>query len=64
MHFDHPTEDDGDVLVEWRRLEVVVHPVGAGQQVDEVVEPDIQRDRHSDSGPEGVATCESTKTKI
>ena len=49
------TQNDGDVLIERGRLEMIIHPVGPGQQVDEVVEPNVQGNRHPNGGPQGVA---------
>ena len=43
--------------MEGRGLEMVVHPVGAGQQLGEVLEANVQGDRHADSGPQGVASA-------
>ena len=35
---------------------MIVHPVGARQQLLEVVEPNVEGDAHTDGRPEGVAT--------
>ncbi len=53
-------QDDWDVLVEGRRLEMIVHPVGPGEEMDEIVKPNVKSNRHPDGRPEGVAAYKIT----
>lgn len=46
------------VFLSRRGREVFVHGVGAGQQLNEVVEADGQNDRQTDGGPQGVTTAD------
>lgn len=55
--FKHPlTKNDGQILMKGRGLKVVVHPVCAGQELLEVLEPDVERNAHADGRPQGVTS--------
>lgn len=51
-------EEDGEVLLEWRGLEVLVHAMRTAKQLLKVVVPDDERDREADRGPERVAPAD------
>ena len=52
------TADDGNVLLEGRLLEVLVHGVGAGKELVEVVEANVQSDAEADGAPDAVAATD------
>ena len=47
---------DRDVLLQGSLSEVLVHGVGTGQELMEVVEANVEGDRQTDGAPHGVAT--------
>ena len=47
-------EDDRKIGFEGGSAEVVVHPVGTGEQLDKVVVPDVQGNGHTDGRPQAV----------
>ncbi len=51
------SQDHGQVLLELGLGKVLVHGVGAGKEVLEVVKPDADRDGKADSRPERVAAA-------
>ena len=59
MIMSHPphakkSQDDGNVFLEGRRAEVVVHEVGAVKKPLEVVEAEVEGDGQPDGGPQGI----------
>lgn len=50
------TADDWDVLVQGGSLEVVVHGMGTGQELVEVVVANVQAHRQADGGPDRVSS--------
>ena len=52
------TTEHGDVLLEGRLAEVLVHGVGAGEELVEVVVADVEGDAEADGAPDGVAAAD------
>src|SRR5688500_13487786 len=48
-------DDNRHVLVERSALEMLVHLVGALEQLTKALEPDGEHDRQADSGPQAIA---------
>ena len=52
------TANDGNVVLEWCLLEVVIDGVSASKELVEVVITNVEGDRQTDGGPNGISTAD------